>query len=115
MAIRVSSAGETNVGRKRSHNEDNLLVFPERRLFVVADGMGGHEAGEVAAALAIDTISAFIRRSAADSDFSWPYGIDRALSYDANRLRTAIHLANRKIFRSAESNDDFSEIGRAHV
>ena len=77
--------------------------------------MGGHEAGEVASRLAIDAITSFIRRSAADSDFSWPYGLDGNLSYDGNRLRTAIHLANRRIFRTAESNDDYSGMGTTIV
>jgi protein phosphatase len=77
--------------------------------------MGGHEAGEVASRLAIEAITGFIRRSAADSDFSWPYGLDGNLSYDGNRLRTAIHLANRRIFRAAESNDDYSGMGTTIV
>jgi protein phosphatase len=77
--------------------------------------MGGHEAGEVASRLAIEAITGFIRRSAADTDFSWPYGLDGTLSYDGNRLRTAIHLANRRIFRAAESNDDYSGMGTTIV
>ncbi len=105
----------SDVGRVRKTNEDAFVSDAAVSLFAVADGMGGHDAGEVAAALAIDAITSFIRRSAEDIDFSWPYGIDRALSYDANRLRTAIHLANRKIFRAAESNDDFSGMGTTIV
>jgi protein phosphatase len=77
--------------------------------------MGGHEAGEVASRLAIEAITGFIRRSATDTDFSWPYGLDGNLSYDGNRLRTAIHLANRRIFRAAESNDDYSGMGTTIV
>ena len=88
---------------------------PDVRLFAVADGMGGHGAGEVASRLAIEAISGFIRRSASDTDFSWPYGLDPSLSMDGNRLRTAIHLANRRIFRSAESNDDYNGMGTTIV
>ena len=105
----------SDVGRVRKTNEDAFVADLDVSLFCVADGMGGHDAGEVASALAIEAISAFIRRSAVDTDFSWPYGIDRNLSYDANRLRTAIHLANRKIFRSAESNDDYNGMGTTIV
>lgn len=105
----------SDVGRVRKTNEDAYVSDPEVSLFAVADGMGGHDAGEVAAALAIDAITSFIRRSAEDTDFSWPYGIDRGMSYDANRLRTAIHLANRKIFRTAESNDDYNGMGTTIV
>ena len=77
--------------------------------------MGGHDAGEVASALAIESITAFIRRSARDPDFTWPYGIDRQLSYDANRLRTAVQLANRRIFRAAERNLDYNGMGTTTV
>ena len=58
---------------------------------------------------------AFIRRSASDTDFSWPYGIDQTLSFDGNRLRTAIHLANRRVFRAAESSDDYGGMGTTIV
>lgn len=105
----------SDVGRVRKTNEDAFVADLDVALFCVADGMGGHDAGEVASALAIDAITAFIRRSSVDTDFSWPYGIDRTLSYDANRLRTAIHLANRKIFRTAESNDDYNGMGTTIV
>jgi protein phosphatase len=111
----VRACGVSDIGRVRKTNEDTFVSDPEIRLFAVADGMGGHGAGEVASRLAIEAISGFIRRSADDTDFSWPYGIDRGLSMDGNRLRTAIHLANRRIFRSAENNDDYNGMGTTIV
>jgi len=111
----VRACGVSDVGRVRKTNEDCFVSDPEVRLFAVADGMGGHGAGEVASRLAIEAISGFIQRSANDTDFSWPYGIDQSLSIDGNRLRTAIHLANRRIFRSAESNDDYNGMGTTIV
>jgi serine/threonine protein phosphatase PrpC len=84
-------------------------------LFAVAGGMGGDKAGEVAAQLAIDAITGFICRSDKVYDVTWPYGIDDSLSFDGNRLRTAIFLANRKVFRVAESSDDYGGMGTTIV
>jgi PPM family protein phosphatase len=111
----VRACGVSDAGRVRKTNEDMFVSDTETRLFAVADGMGGHSAGEVASRLAIEAISGFIRRSASDSDFSWPYGVDQTLSFDGNRLRTAIHLANRRVFRAAESTDDYSGMGTTIV
>src|SRR5262252_6283429 len=88
-------------------NEDRFVAAEDLRLFVVADGMGGHGAGEVAAGVAVESIENFIRRSHDTSDFSWPFGIESALSFDANRLKTAVSLANRRINRLAENHDDY--------
>jgi protein phosphatase len=63
-------------------NEDRFVCDCEVGLFAVADGMGGHKAGQVAAQLATDTIAGFINRSLIDNDITWPYGIDDKLSYD---------------------------------
>ncbi len=111
----VRACGVSDAGRVRKTNEDTFVSDIEVRLFAVADGMGGHSAGEVASRLAIEAITGFIRRSATDTDFSWPYGIDQTLSFDGNRLRTAIHLANRRVFRAAESTDDYSGMGTTIV
>src|SRR5262245_10902852 len=77
--------------------------------------MGGHNAGEVASRLAVETLTAFIQRSDVDTDFSWPYGLDKTLSFDGNRLRTGISLANRRVFRAAESSDDYGGMGTTIV
>jgi protein phosphatase len=105
----------SDAGRVRKTNEDKFISDLDLGLFVVADGMGGHKAGEVAAQLAIEAVASFIGRSAHESDVTWPYGIDKALSFDANRLRTAIFLANRKVFRAAEGTDDYGGMGTTLV
>jgi protein phosphatase len=115
MHLTLRAAAISDTGRVRKSNEDSFISDPAIRLFAVADGMGGHDAGEVASHLAIDALTAFIRRSAAEADFSWPYGLDHTLSFDANRLRTAIQLANRSVFKAAESNDDYSGMGTTIV
>ena len=113
--LTVRAFGLTETGPVRRINEDCFVSAEDLRLFVVADGMGGHAAGEVAAKVAVDSIENFIRRSHETSDFSWPYGIDATLSYEANRLKTAVSLANRRINRLAENHDDYLGMGTTVV
>jgi protein phosphatase len=99
----------------RRTNEDAWFTDEALGLLVVADGMGGHAAGEVASRLAVEAVVGFIRRTSEDDEHSWPYGIDSHLSLNANRLRTAVHLANRRVFREAESHDDYTGMGTTIV
>ena len=101
----IDAHGLSDRGLRKS-NEDSFISDPTLKLFVVADGMGGHSAGEVASNLAVETIEGFIRRTEEDVEFSWPYGIEPSLSFSGNRLRTAVHLANRRVFRAAERYDE---------
>src|SRR5580765_5311631 len=111
----VKAFGLSETGPVRHLNEDCFVSAEDLRLFVVADGMGGHAAGEVAARIAVESIQNFIRRSHETTDFSWPYGIDPTLSYEANRLKTAVSLANRRINRLAENHDDYLGMGTTVV
>jgi PPM family protein phosphatase len=111
----VIAYGVSETGPVRRINEDCFVSAEDLQLFVVADGMGGHSAGEVAARTAVDSIEKFIRRSQETDDFSWPYGLDATLSYDANRLKTAVCLANRRINRMAENHDDYLGMGTTVV
>jgi PPM family protein phosphatase len=111
----VKAFGLSETGPVRRMNEDCFVSLEDLRLFVVADGMGGHVAGEVAARVAVESIQNFIRRSHETTDFSWPYGIDPTLSYEANRLKTAVCLANRRINRLAEDHDDYLGMGTTVV
>ena len=64
--MNVIAAGLSDVGLQREHNEDSYCVLPEFSLFVVADGMGGHKAGDVASKLAIEAISSFFKATSAE-------------------------------------------------
>lgn len=102
--LRIEVAGQTDVGRKRSHNEDNFAILAEYGLYVVADGMGGHASGEIASKMAVDTLQEFFAATANDPERTWPYKMDRSKGYEENRLITGIKLCNLRIFEQAQKN-----------
>lgn len=103
--MRAIAFGMTDVGLQRDHNEDSYAVLNEYGLFIVADGMGGHRAGDVASRIATESISEFFR-STANDDATWPIAFDANLTEDENRLLSGILIANRRIFeRSVRSRD----------
>jgi serine/threonine protein phosphatase PrpC len=112
--VLLSTHGTTHPGRRAS-NEDAFLVDAALGLFVVADGMGGHKAGEVAARLAIETIQEFIAHSGDIRDLTWPFGVRPDLSFDGNRLRTAVRLANTRVLEASEGRADYAGMGTTVV
>jgi PPM family protein phosphatase len=98
--VHITSAGRTDVGVIRSGNEDSFLMVPDRGIFVVADGMGGHAAGEVASEMAV-------RYVARELDSL------RGLSDDqiADRMRSAIRAANGAIFQRTLTEHDKRGMG----
>jgi len=111
----IEAFGRTDVGRRRKVNEDSFLVAPESHLYAVCDGMGGHNAGEVASRMAVETLAAFVERSGVEKEITWPWGLDANLSFEANRLKTAIRLANSQVFQSADSNEELTGMGTTVV
>jgi serine/threonine protein phosphatase PrpC len=96
--LSFSWAVTTDKGLRRTSNEDSHCERSDIGLFIVADGMGGHVAGEVASREAVDAIQAFISDTAhADKNRTWPFPFEPGLSLEANRLKAAFRLANRKI------------------
>ena len=108
------AAGLTDVGLQREHNEDAYCILPHHSLFVVADGMGGHRAGDVASQMATHTMELFF--DATDNeDATWPFSFDPHLSIAENRLITSIKLANRKIFEASVKDAEVHGMGTTVV
>ncbi|MBE7448864.1 MAG: Stp1/IreP family PP2C-type Ser/Thr phosphatase [Kofleriaceae bacterium] len=99
--MKIRYAAKTDVGMKRTHNEDYFSLVEDEQLFIVADGMGGHASGEVASKMAAETIGEFYQRTREDEEVTWPYKMDRSLSYVENRLVCAVKLANLRIFETS--------------
>ena len=111
----IASFGKTDIGRRRKLNEDSLLVDDATGLYVVADGMGGHSAGEVASRLAVEVVRNFIARSKEEEEITWPFGIDPQMSLNGNRLKTAVMLANKRVWKEADSREDYTGMGTTVV
>ncbi len=113
--MKLITGGKTDRGLKRSHNEDSLSVCPDLGILIVADGMGGHNAGEVASRAAIMSILEFLRQCAADNDATWPFGIETDRTPLENKLLTAIRLANRDVCNLSLQRREYSGMGTTIV
>ncbi|HXC16565.1 MAG TPA: Stp1/IreP family PP2C-type Ser/Thr phosphatase [Holophagaceae bacterium] len=107
-------AGMTDVGCVRKHNEDNMLMAPELGLFVVADGLGGHAAGEVASQIVVETVGRFVADTV-EQERTWPVDYDATLSYNANRLRAAVSLSDKAIAEDIRHNPERETMGSTVV
>jgi protein phosphatase len=118
--IEIRAAGLSDVGRKRKSNEDSFAASDDMKLYVVADGMGGHAAGEVASRLAVESISRHISAVQSAADPTLPtestQSIDEAdLPPAARRVLHAIRLANQEIVRSVRSDQSMRGMGTTVV
>ena len=109
--IVIESAGITDRGKKRQANEDALLLEDTLGLYVVADGMGGHLAGEVASKLVVETISHYIKSCKEAEVDENPIYCDEILSKEANRLLSGIHLSNKVVHEAARGNNSYRGMG----
>ena len=108
----IQSAGKTDVGRKRKGNEDSFFLDDELAVYVVADGMGGHAAGEVASRIVVDTMRDFLRQFAADPAAAAQLPVsDASLSKASNLLLNAVHLANQAGYQKARKKISYQGMG----
>lgn len=104
-------AGATDIGKRRTVNQDRFLLIPNHRVFLVADGMGGHAAGEVAARIAVDMVGMYFQERAANPHLA-PQARD---DYPAEHLASAVRLANTAIFQESVDNPDKQGMGTTLV
>lgn len=111
----LASAALSDPGRKRQANEDFYLINPHLDLYVLADGMGGHAAGEVASQLAVSTIEEFLLLAAESRDVTWPFGYSVDIPYEHNLLQTTVQLANSRVTRAAQESQEYTGMGTTVV
>ena len=98
MGHGLRSFGMTDVGRSREKNEDNFLLVPDEGLYLVADGMGGHQGGQLASSLAVSYITEFTCILANDTERPWPYEGYADRTHAENKLVVGVQYANERIF-----------------
>lgn len=109
--MRILSGGVTDLGRVRTNNEDCYKIVEPLNLFVLSDGMGGEAHGEIASAMAVETVVKQCLDVAANPPDQFIGEVQPNWSDRTKRLSTAVHLANRNIFKSAEENPEQHGMG----
>ncbi|MGB2623840.1 MAG: Stp1/IreP family PP2C-type Ser/Thr phosphatase [Candidatus Acidiferrum sp.] len=109
--MRIVSGGVTDLGRVRTNNEDCFRIVAPLNLFVLSDGMGGEAHGEVASAMAVETIVKYCTESQADATAAQIGTSEPSWSEKTKRLTNAVHLANRSIYESAEAHPEQHGMG----
>ena len=113
--LHIEAGARTDLGRVRKNNEDYYSIDSSLQLYVLSDGMGGEAHGEVASQLAVQTILTHCRQ--AENSRTTPIFGESSpdVSERTNRLASAIHLANRKVFETAASNAEQKGMGATIV
>lgn len=109
--MHVVAGASSSVGRKRSRNEDFHVADNALGLFVVVDGMGGHARGDVAAQVVGEAMRTFVAETTHDREKTWPFKFDPDLSYNANRLKAAVGVANAELARRVEEDASLRGMG----
>jgi serine/threonine protein phosphatase PrpC len=109
--VKIESAGISDIGKRRKQNEDSLFLDDSMGLYVVADGMGGHKAGEVASKLVVETIRDYIRQGQLNDQVEDLTDVDPNLSKEARLLLGGIQLSNRIVYQTALSKEAYRGMG----
>jgi PPM family protein phosphatase len=109
--VQIASGGVTDVGRVRTNNEDCFRIVTAQNLFVLSDGMGGEAHGEIASALAVETVVKHCLDAEANPAARTLGQTQPGWSANTKRLSTALHLANKNIYKSAEDHPDQRGMG----
>ena len=109
--MQIVSGGVTSVGRVRANNEDSFRIVEDLNLFVLSDGMGGEAHGEVASALAVETVVKHCQETESDPAMTVFGDMPAKWSEKTRRLSSAVHLANQSIFDSAQKNPEQHGMG----
>jgi serine/threonine protein phosphatase PrpC len=110
-SLTIDAAAASHAGQVREVNEDVFGVYPDEALYVVADGMGGRAAGEIAARLAVDVLDGFCRDHRAAEPASWPFPMDARYSRSVNLLRVGLKVANQRIREEARKDPAWYRMG----
>jgi PPM family protein phosphatase len=113
-SVNFHASGVSERGPVRQINEDCFAIDEQMGLCVLADGMGGHRAGDVAARVAVDSVVDYMR-GAASRAAKWPFGFEPGISRAGNTLRTAIHIANATVLELASFSPDLAGMGTTIV
>ena len=97
MGHRIIASGQSDTGRARQANEDAFGLFSEHKLWVLADGMGGHAAGQVASQMTVDEIGAFISSGPPEAG-SWPFTPRPSEPLEKSMLMNAVRIANIRVY-----------------
>lgn len=113
--LKVTSFGSTDVGLLRSHNEDCFAVDDGGQIYVLADGMGGHNHGEVASRIAVNTIREYLVKALDNNDSTLPLGYDPSLHRHSHSLKRSIHSAHDKVLKAIREDGSLLGMGTTVV
>lgn len=113
--LRVTSYGSTDVGLLRTHNEDCFSIDDKQQIYVLADGMGGHNHGEVASRIAVDTIREYLDEELSNNDSTLPLDYDSSLRRHSYSLKRSIHNAHDRVLKAIREDGSLLGMGTTVV